>query len=110
MGVLTSFDQNAPLYFIYIAVGVGSIAAWVYLTYQTNSMLTEWKSVLITLGAWLLGAAFYFYMPIASATNPPMNWATRARSTGSSTPSPAASTRRRIPATFLPIRSVFCCS
>jgi len=74
MGVLTSFDQNAPLYFIYIAVGVGSIAAWAYLTYQTNSMLTEWKSVLITLGAWLLGAAFYFYMPIASATNPPMNW------------------------------------
>ena len=23
---------------------------------------------------WLLGAAFYFYMPLASMTNPPMNW------------------------------------
>jgi len=74
MGVLTSFDQNAPLYFIYLAVGMGSIAVWVYLTYQTKSVLTEWKSVLITFGAWVLGAAFYFYMPLASATNPPMNW------------------------------------
>jgi tetratricopeptide (TPR) repeat protein len=25
--------------------------------------------------AWIAGAAFYFYLPIASATNPPMNWA-----------------------------------
>lgn len=23
---------------------------------------------------WLLGAAFYFYMPVASMTNPPLNW------------------------------------
>ncbi len=25
------------------------------------------------LGLWLLGAAFYFYMPLASMTNPPLN-------------------------------------
>jgi len=74
MGVLTSFDQNPPLYFIYLAVGLGSIGAWIYLTYQTQSLLTEWKAVLITLGAWLLGAAFYLYMPLAGATNPPMQW------------------------------------
>src|SRR6266536_547890 len=25
-------------------------------------------------GLWVLGAAFYFYMPLASMTNPPLNW------------------------------------
>lgn len=74
MGVITSFDQNGPLYFIYNAVGVGSVAAWVWLTYHTRSLFTEWRAVLVTLLAWCAGAAFYFFMPISSATNPPMNW------------------------------------
>lgn len=75
-GVLTSFDQNPPLYFIYNAVGLGSIGAWVWLVKQTKSaFVTEWRAILITLVAWVIGACFYFYMPLTSATNPPMNWA-----------------------------------
>jgi tetratricopeptide (TPR) repeat protein len=34
----------------------------------------NWKRALILTGLFLLGASFYFYMPIASSTNPPMNW------------------------------------
>ena len=36
--------------------------------------MTEWKVVLWLGLAWLVGASFYFYMPLASSTNPPMNW------------------------------------
>ena len=75
MGALTTFDNNPPLYVIYLVVGLGSLAGCVSLIIYTKGFLSEWKTVLITLLAWLLGAAFYFYMPIASATNPPMNWA-----------------------------------
>jgi tetratricopeptide (TPR) repeat protein len=75
MGILTTFDANPPLYVIYNLVGLGSMAAVVWLTMRTNQWLPrEWKAVLLILGAWLLGAAFYFYMPVTGATNPPMNW------------------------------------
>ncbi|HTS17470.1 MAG TPA: DUF2723 domain-containing protein [Verrucomicrobiae bacterium] len=32
------------------------------------------KNALICLGVLLIGWGFYFYMPVSSATNPPMNW------------------------------------
>jgi tetratricopeptide (TPR) repeat protein len=75
LGALTTFDNNTPLYVIYLLVGLGSLAGCVSLIIYTRGFLSEWKTVLITLIAWTLGAAFYFYLPIASATNPPMNWA-----------------------------------
>ncbi|MBI3191579.1 MAG: DUF2723 domain-containing protein, partial [Pedosphaera parvula] len=71
---LTTFDQNTPLFVIYNLVGLGSLATCVWLTLQTGKLLTEWKPVLILGGLWLLGAAFYFYMPLAGMTNPPLNW------------------------------------
>lgn len=74
-GILTTFDQNMPLFVIFNIVGLGSLAALVYLIYKTGGLLSEWKTVLITMVAWLAGVSFYLYMPIASATNPPMNWA-----------------------------------
>jgi tetratricopeptide (TPR) repeat protein len=75
MGVLTTFDNNSALYAIYLVVGLGSLAGLVFLIIRTKGLLGECKAVLLTLLAWIAGAAFYFYMPIASATNPPMNWA-----------------------------------
>ncbi|MBC8324981.1 MAG: DUF2723 domain-containing protein [Verrucomicrobia subdivision 3 bacterium] len=42
---------------------------------NTPPLLRHWMPLLNTRAAWLLGAAFYLYMPIASMTNPPMNWA-----------------------------------
>jgi tetratricopeptide (TPR) repeat protein/phage shock protein PspC (stress-responsive transcriptional regulator) len=75
-GTLTVFEQNPPLYAIFLVIGVLSIAAYAYLAMQTGK-LVEQRTVFIgvCLGLfWILGAAFYFYMPIASMTNPPMNW------------------------------------
>ena len=73
-GMLTAFDENVPLFVIYNAVGIGSIAAFAWAWNQTQEIMTEWKTVLWLGLAWLAGACFYFYMPVASSTNPPMNW------------------------------------
>ncbi|MDE2680481.1 MAG: DUF2723 domain-containing protein [Verrucomicrobiota bacterium] len=42
---------------------------------KSPPLLRHWMPMLNTRAAWLLGAAFYLYMPLASMTNPPMNWA-----------------------------------
>ena len=42
---------------------------------EASPLLRHWMPMLNTRAAWLLGAAFYLYMPVASMTNPPMNWA-----------------------------------
>src|SRR5262249_53589154 len=73
-GVLTTFDQNLALFMVYNAVGVSSILVSGYMMMKIGKPLSEWKPVVICLALWILGAAFYFYMPIASMTNPPMNW------------------------------------
>jgi tetratricopeptide (TPR) repeat protein len=78
-GVLTSFDSEVPgkmsmLFIIYNCVGLGSIAMCVWLWLRTKELLTEWAPMLWMGLCWLLGAAFYMYMPIASMTNPPLNW------------------------------------
>jgi tetratricopeptide (TPR) repeat protein len=74
-GMLTAFDQNIPLFVIYNAVGIASIGVFVWAWNRTQEVLTEWVPLVIIAAVFLLGASFYFYMPIASSTNPPMNWA-----------------------------------
>ncbi|MCS1408834.1 MAG: hypothetical protein M2R45_02011 [Verrucomicrobia subdivision 3 bacterium] len=73
-GVITAFDANLPLFIIYNSVGFCSIAAFVWLWSQTREIMTEWLPVVMMLMVWLVGLSFYFYMPLTSATNPPMNW------------------------------------
>ena len=73
-GSLSTFNNNVPLFAIYNVIGIGSIVTCGWLILKTKGLLTEWKSFLIMTGLWILGASFYFYMPIASMTNPPMNW------------------------------------
>ena len=62
------------LYFLFNVVGLGSLAASLWLAFRTRSLLTEWKHVAIMAGLWNLGVSFYLYMPIAGTTNPPMQW------------------------------------
>ncbi len=75
LGVMSTFQQNVPLFVVFNIVGISSLAVCVYLTVKTGGLLSEWRTVLITMMVWLAGVAFYLYMPLASATNPPMNWA-----------------------------------
>ncbi|MEO5804626.1 MAG: DUF2723 domain-containing protein [Verrucomicrobiota bacterium] len=63
-----------PLFSIFVIIGIASIASCFWLVIKTRGLLTEWKTALIVAAVWILGAAFYFYMPVASMTNPPLNW------------------------------------
>ena len=40
----------------------------------TRRAFSEWRAILICSGLFLLGLVLYFYLPIASMTNPPINW------------------------------------
>ncbi len=72
--VVTGFDNNAQIFGLFNVIGILSLAGCVTLTVLTGGLGGELKAVLIMAVMWCLGASFYFYMPIASMTNPPMNW------------------------------------
>ena len=72
--VFANVGAKPGLFLIFNTVGIGSIAAAIWLAIKTKAILTEWRPVMIMGLLWLLGAAFYFYMPLAGMTNPPMQW------------------------------------
>ena len=55
-------------------LGLACIGATIYLIKATATLGREWMATLICGGVWAVGAAFYFYMPLAGMTNPPLNW------------------------------------
>lgn len=79
-GAITTFDSLDPakvsmLFLIFNFVGLGSLAICGWMIMKTKGLFTEWKPLIVMAAMFLLGASFYFYLPIASMTNPPMNWA-----------------------------------
>src|SRR5213075_1385185 len=60
---------------VFFLVGIGSIVTWMVLIVQTRRLFTEWKTIQICGLLFLLGLLAYIYEPIASMTNPPVNWA-----------------------------------
>lgn len=64
--------------FINLATLCGLIAySWINRDKDSGEegLLSNWMPLLNTRAAWIIAALLYFYMPIASMTNPPMNWA-----------------------------------
>ncbi len=55
-------------------LGFASLAALIGFGVRTTGLASEIKLPAIIGGMWLLGSGFYFFMPVASMTNPPMNW------------------------------------
>ena len=71
----TTMLNTAPMVLtLYHLVGIGSIAASIWLAKRTKALGTEWKAVLAMGALWVAGASFYFYEAIAGMTNPPMQW------------------------------------
>jgi hypothetical protein len=62
------------LLLIFHVVGVASLLVGAWLAIRTRAILSEWRVVLCLGLLWLIGAAFYFYMPLTGMTNPPMQW------------------------------------
>src|SRR5271154_3889247 len=74
-GKVPAMNDLSPMFIgIFHVVGLGSIAAGVWLSFKTKSIGTEWKAVIFMGLLWLLGASFYLYEPIAGMTDPPMQW------------------------------------
>lgn len=77
-GMIHTFD-TAPgsinmVFLIFNVVGGSSAVALGVLVARTKSIMTEWKAVILIGLLWIIGVSFYFYMPVASMSNPPMNW------------------------------------
>ncbi|HVK59097.1 MAG TPA: DUF2723 domain-containing protein, partial [Candidatus Kapabacteria bacterium] len=73
-GHVTFMDGNPILFGIFNVVGISSALGALYLTARTKDLLADWMPVLIMGLLFGIGMAFYFYMPLASMTNPPLNW------------------------------------
>jgi tetratricopeptide (TPR) repeat protein len=73
-GIATS-GLNLAYIKSFIVIGLASMALTGWLFIQTGARLgTEWKPAIMMLLMWALGAAFYFYMPLAGLSTPPMQW------------------------------------
>ncbi|MGC8744050.1 MAG: protein O-mannosyl-transferase family [Verrucomicrobiia bacterium] len=79
-GAISSFkhpiDPSRPsmVFYIFNFIGIFSILTYGFLAVKTKKIFSEWRPILIGIALYCVGAGFYFYMPITSMTNPPMNW------------------------------------
>ncbi len=74
-GYSLSLRGGGGQFFIFIFLGVITCLVGLGLMARTRGAFSEWKTILICSGCFLLGLSLYFYLPIASMTNPPINWA-----------------------------------
>ena len=74
LGWTNFFEFKTALFVMFNLAGLALIGVFVFLVRETWKLPKEWA---VTLGAWLAGlagAACYIYMPLASMSNPPLNW------------------------------------
>jgi Protein of unknown function (DUF2723) len=74
-GFYSSLQGDGGQFLIFILLGVITSLMGLGLVIKTHQAFSEWKTILICSVLFLLGLSVYFYSPIASMTNPPMNWA-----------------------------------
>jgi tetratricopeptide (TPR) repeat protein len=74
MGLISTLKENPPVMYIFCLIGVVSAVGFLWLWIQTRQVLTAMHWGLICFVAFVLGVAFYLFMPITSMANPPMNW------------------------------------
>jgi hypothetical protein len=64
--------SGAPL--VFHALGLVDIGVAVALTIRTRRLYSEWGAVLGCIALFCLGCCMYFYLPLTSMANPPINW------------------------------------
>ncbi|HEV2394518.1 MAG TPA: tetratricopeptide repeat protein [Verrucomicrobiae bacterium] len=79
------FDASLALFFLALpaapalgffgwALAVAGVAGGIKFGADTWRLGHEWLAVMVCGFCWIAGASFYFYMPLAGMTNPPMEW------------------------------------
>jgi tetratricopeptide (TPR) repeat protein len=71
----TWLNGSVPVFLLHHLLGIGAGAFLIRWLAQTTGLGSEIKVLVMAAVAWVAGASFYLYMPIASMTNPPLNWA-----------------------------------
>jgi tetratricopeptide (TPR) repeat protein len=66
--------SKPPTLTFFALATIATCAGFIYFIRETKSLGKDWLVTLGCGGSWLVGAAFYLYMPIAGATIPPMEW------------------------------------
>jgi len=69
-----NLGEKPGLLLLFNVIGISSLLACAWLGIRTKGLLSEWRPILIMGLLWLLGACFYFYLPVSGMTNPPMQW------------------------------------
>ncbi len=59
---------------VFLLLALLGLAGLIKFAFDTHRLGLEWLVIIACGGCWLLGAAFYFYMPLAGMSNPPMEW------------------------------------
>ncbi len=73
-GYFQMFVQNPALLLIFNLIGLVSAGLCIWATVQTGRILNRIHIALLAGLCFGVGCAFYFYLPLTSSTNPPMNW------------------------------------
>ncbi len=73
-GKIKIFVENPSLLLIFNFVGILSALGCAWTAILTNRLGDRAHVVLFSGAAFAVGALLYFYMPLASVTNPPLNW------------------------------------
>jgi hypothetical protein len=71
---LPQLSSKTPLLWLLAIMAVAGLVYFIIFTVKKWATYREWFFTLGCGVSWLIGAAFYLYMPIAGATVPPMEW------------------------------------
>lgn len=75
-GILPSIKEHGPGFVLtFILLGTLAGLAGIILAAKTRRLFTEIKTIALCCACFLAGLSLYLYLPIASMTDPPMNWA-----------------------------------
>ncbi|MFM8419559.1 MAG: protein O-mannosyl-transferase family [Verrucomicrobiota bacterium] len=74
MGKINTFVENPSLLLIFNGVGILSAIGCGIVAVMTGGLGNRLHVVLLASLSFAAGALLYFYMPVASSTNPPLNW------------------------------------
>ncbi len=74
MGRISTFVENPSLLFIFNSVGILSAIGCGVTAVATGGLGNRLHIVGLASLSFAAGALLYFYMPLASSTNPPLNW------------------------------------
>jgi hypothetical protein len=72
--ILVEAGQFGSLWTTYFSVGIIYAVMTLVLISKSRALFTGWRKVLILVALPICGLSAYFFMAIASMTNPPVNW------------------------------------